>query len=371
MHRNAQPVEPVHVFGLAFVAQFRSDRLVGLEHRHQPAARGEEFGELQRDKVGADDDDPTAKRHPGLGRHANSFGAHQPVSPAAKPLTQRLPCLHMRQVRAGDGRQHHLTAVGHHHRVGLQVDDVVGQNLLSQFDLHRAAANLVAQPPQERLVLGVQDRRPQQCAAGLVAAFEQRDVMSPFGGHPRRLHACRPAADHHHLLGMGRARGGELALLAGARVDRAVNRETLFHGVDAVFARNALADAVGVAGGDLGRQLGIGQHRPTHRDEVRSAVGEDLLGALRIVDAADGDDRHIDHLLDGGGGADVECVAVVGAVDHAGDQPVDHAAADMEGVDSRGHQLRCHLGGFEHRATARDAFVPGDAQCDGQRVADL
>ena len=91
----------------------------------------------------------------------------------------------------------------------------------------------------------------------------------------------------------------------------------------------------------------------------------------RVVDAADGDHRHVDHLLDRGGGADVERVAVVGGVDHAGDQPVDHAAADVEGVDSRGHQLRCHLGGFEHRATAGDPFVAGDPQCDRQRVADL
>ncbi len=112
-----------------------------------------------------------------------------------------------------------------------------------------------------------------------------------------------------------------------------------------------------MARGDFDRQLGIGEHRAAHRDEVGAAIGEDLFGALRVVDAADGDHRHIDHLFDGGGRADVECVAVVGGVDHAGDQPVDHAAADMEGIDSPGHQLRCHLGGFEHRPPARDAFV--------------
>jgi hypothetical protein len=107
----------------------------------------------------------------------------------------------MRQVRTGNAREHHLSAVGRHHRVGVQVDHVVGRNLVSQFDLHRAAAHLVAQPSQERLVLGVQDRRPQECSAGLVVPLEQRDVMSPFGGHPGSLHACRPATDHHHLLG--------------------------------------------------------------------------------------------------------------------------------------------------------------------------
>src|SRR6476659_51397 len=84
-------VEPVHMFGLAFVAQFRRDRLIGLEHRHQPAACGDEFGEFQRDQVGADDDDAMAERHPRLGRRTNGRGPDQPLSPAAEPLTQRPP----------------------------------------------------------------------------------------------------------------------------------------------------------------------------------------------------------------------------------------------------------------------------------------
>jgi len=242
---------------------------------------------------------------------------------------------------------------------------------VSQLELHRAPADLVAQPPQERFVLGVQDRRPQQRSAGLVVAFEHRDVMSALRGHPSGLHARRSAADHHHLFGAGRARCGQRALLACAGVDRAVDRESLFHGVDAVFARDALANTVGATGGDLVRQVGVGEHRAPHRDEVGAPLGEDLLRALRIVDAADGDHRHVDDLLDGGGGADVERVTVGGGVDHAGHQPVDHAAADMERVDSRGHQLRCHLGGFEHRPTACDPFVAGDPKCDRQRVTDL
>ena len=171
---------------------------------------------------------------------------------------------------------------------------------------------------------------------------------------------------------LGRDAGGAASSLSfGAGVHRAVDGESLFHGVDAVFARDALADAVGAAGRELVRQLGIGEHRAAHRDEVDAADGKNLLGTFGIVDAADGDHRHIDHLLDGGGGADVERVAVVGGVDHAGDQPVDHATADVEGVGACGHQLRCHLGGFEHRPAAGDPFVAGDAQCDRQRVADL
>ena len=78
-----------------------------------------------------------------------------------------------------------------------------------------------------------------------------------------------------------------------------------------------LRTRLGLPGRDLVQQLGVGEHRAAHRDEVGATVGENPLGAFGVVDAADGDHRHVDHLLDGGGGTDVECVAVVGGVDHA------------------------------------------------------
>ena len=60
----------------------------------------------------------------------------------------------MGQCIARNGGNDDLTAVGDDHGIGLQVGDLVGGNLVSQLDLHRAPADLVAQPPQERFVLG-------------------------------------------------------------------------------------------------------------------------------------------------------------------------------------------------------------------------
>ncbi len=80
-----------------------------------------------------------------------------------------------------------------------------------------------------------------------------------------------------------------------------------------------------------------------------------------VVDSADGDHRHVDHLLDRGRGTDVELVAVVGGVDHSGDQSIDDAAADVESVDPGGHQFGCHPRGFVDRPAAGDPLVPGDA----------
>ena len=42
----------------------------------------------------------------------------------------------------------------------------------------------------------------------------------------------------------------------------------------------------------LVHQLGVGQHRPRHRDQVGIAAGEHVLGDLRHVDAVAGDHRH-------------------------------------------------------------------------------
>ena len=137
-----------------------------------------------------------------------SLTAPRPAAPAAvanrptEKFAQRRTAAHMRQFGAGDARQHHPAAGGHHHRVRMQADDVVGRNLMAQFDLRGAAADLVAQLPQEGLVLGVQYRRPQQRAAELPVAFEQRDAVPALGRDAGGLHTGRTAADHHDVLGV-------------------------------------------------------------------------------------------------------------------------------------------------------------------------
>ena len=119
------------------------------------------------------------------------------------------------------------------------------------------------------------------------------------------------------------------------------------------------------------RQLGVGQQWTAHGDEVGAPVGQDPFGRNRIVDAADGDHRHVDHLLDRGRGSDIDRVAVVGAIDHPGDESIDDPAADMECSYAGGHEFRCHPRGVEYRPAPGDALVPGDAQRNRQGVADL
>ena len=374
VHGDPEAVEPVHVLGLALVADLRRDRLAGFQHGHQPATRGEEFGELEGDQVAADDHHPAAQRHPCPG----SPSAPLPAGPAAaaSPSETSLPQRSAGRAHAA-GRRRGCSAPPPGRRWPPPPRRAAGRRRRrpkphGPVRPSTAAADLVAQPPQERLVLGVQDRRPQQRAAGLVVAFEQRDVMSALGGHPSGLHARRAAADHHDSLGVrcadarpARAPCRSRGLTAQSTEKRCSMASMQFSHEMHLRTRSGCPRRSlfgSSASASIGRPIAMKSARPSAR--ICSA-------RCGVVDAADGDHRHVDHLLDRGGGADVECVAVVGGVDHAGDEPVDHPAADVEGVDSGGHQLRCHLGGFEHRPTAGDPLVAGDAQRDRQRVADL
>ena len=64
VHRDAPPVESVHLLGPPLRADFGSDPVAGLEHRDGAAALGQELGELDRREVRADDRDAAAERHP-------------------------------------------------------------------------------------------------------------------------------------------------------------------------------------------------------------------------------------------------------------------------------------------------------------------
>ena len=291
---------------------------------------------------------------------------------SARPrAAQRGPGVHVRQAGAGNGRHRDTPAGGHDDGLRRGPHHVRHRNILAHLHIRRTGLDLVAQVLQEWLVFRMQDACPAQGATELAGALEKRDPVAAFGGDAGGLQPGRTAADHHHTLGVPGSRRGQFPFLAGAGIDGAVHREALFHCVDAVFAGDALANPVRLPRLQLARQVGVGQQRPAHGDEIGAPLGQDLLGPDWVVDSADGDHRHVDHLLDRGRGTDVEFVAVVGGIDHAGDQPVDHASADMERVHAGGHEFGCHPGGFVDRPPGGDPFVPGDAQRDGYRAADL
>jgi hypothetical protein len=107
--------------------------------------------------------------------------------------------------------------------------------------------------------------------------------------HPRRLQARRAAAGHQHLPRLGRRLQAPLVLVAGERVDGAVQapvHEDLRH---AGVAVDAGAHVFGAALGELAGQLRVGEELAAHRHEVGPPLPQQRLGSLRL------DSTHRDH----------------------------------------------------------------------------
>ena len=86
---------------------------------------------------------------------------------------------------------------------------------------------------------------------------------------------------------------GEFCFAAGARIDHASRDLALERAVQArLVARDAGVD-LGLAALDrLGDDVAVGEPGARHRNKVRAAVGQHLLGHLRHVDAVGGHQRH-------------------------------------------------------------------------------
>ena len=197
-----------------------------------------------------------------------------------------------------------------------------------------------------------------------LALLKDGDGVPAQGEDARGLEAGGAAAHDGDVLFH---RGGgdlQLALAADLRVERAADGLVAVEGAleAALVAADAGTDVLGVVGLGLLRPLGIRPERAPQPDEVALAGGDDLLGELRRVDGAGGDDRDGDDLLDGLGRPDV--VPMVhshrgGLVYHG----VVVAAGDVEGVDA----LVLERLGEHERVLYREAvgLVVRAAQADG------
>jgi hypothetical protein len=82
VHGHAEPIEAVHVFGTTLPADLRCDRRIRLDDRHQPAALGEELGELDGHEVAADDRHASTQGHPCLRRGPDQTRCHEALTGA-------------------------------------------------------------------------------------------------------------------------------------------------------------------------------------------------------------------------------------------------------------------------------------------------
>ncbi|MEZ5773932.1 MAG: hypothetical protein R3D33_04285 [Hyphomicrobiaceae bacterium] len=125
--------------------------------------------------------------------------------------------------------------------------------------------------------------------------------MAPLGRRRRRLHAGRPAADHHHPLRRARARHLAIdELAAGLGMLDAGDREPELEMADAglVAADAARMSSVRPAS-PLAGHLRVADQRPVHAAQIGRTLGEDAaLGLVRLIDPAGHQHRCAGRLLD-------------------------------------------------------------------------
>ncbi len=201
--------------------------------------------------------------------------------------------------------------------------------------------------------------------------------MAAEGGHPGRLEARGPGAHHDDAPGRSsRNRFGQLHLPARAWVLDTGDRFALIDPVDApLVGSDTQAHVVQPPLDGLAGQIGIGDERTRHPDQVDGAIGQDLVRVNGIHDAARVEDRHCRHRrFDGGREGDEDAMRR----GHVGDgeglqrQRVRRAADDREEVHEPGSgqaagDLR-HIGRGE---ATRGHLVARDPRADHPVAPDL
>ena len=183
--------------------------------------------------------------------------------------------------------------------------------------------------------------------------------MSAEPRDPRRLHACRPAADDHHAARRGGGLEPPLVVAPDLGVDRAAGLLGVRDEVDARVAGHARADLVELAGQGLARPVRVGDQRAPDRDEVGLAFGERGLRDRRVVEAPDRDHGDVDRLADPLGEREQEAARE----EHRPDRLVEGvpvARRDADRADAGGLEQAADRGGVLDLEAALGALGAAD-----------
>ena len=209
-------------------------------------------------------------------------------------------------------------------------------------------------------------------SARRVLGLEKRDLMAALGRDARCFETGRAGSDHHHLAGLldvtddlmpegGFAPGGRIVDAERLGADIAT--------VDAIGRAHAGPDVVFAAFHDLAGDMGIGEMRPGHADEVELAG---LDGVARGGDIRDS--RRMQHGHAGcsaNAGREIEMRSRRHPVhrDHLdrGSLRVDMATDDVEEIDQpRGRDAPRYLKSFLGRNALRPVLVADHADADDE-----
>ncbi len=209
------------------------------------------LADIETDAAGADDRDPLADRRP-VAQHID--------------IRQYFGMIH-----TNNGRRARPDAGGDDDVVEALRDQLFAADAPVQQQLDASQFQLAAEVADgfAEFFLARNPHRHVELAADAVAAVEQRDFMTAFGGHGRRRQAGRAGADHRHAALFGSLGVDQFGLVRGARIDQATGAFVGEGMVEAgLIAADAGIDLVAAAGGGLVDEIRVGQERARHRDHV-------------------------------------------------------------------------------------------------------
>ncbi len=201
--------------------------------------------------------------------------------------------------------------------------------------------------------------------------------MATERGYPGRLEARGPGAHHDDAPGRSsRDQLGQLRLPARAGVLDTGDRLALIDPVDTpLIGSDAQAHVVEPPLDGLAGQIGIGDERTGHPDQVDGAIGQDLLRVNGIYDAAGMEDRHRGHRrLDGGRERDEDAVrrGHVGDGEGLQGQRVRRTADDRKEIhEPGGGQAARDLRHISRGEPTRGHLIARDPRADHPVAPDL
>ena len=198
---------------------------------------------------------------------------------------------HLGVANALDVRCARVDARGQHHMFVATAHQVLGADLAAQLQLHAGQLDLLAEIAQrlEKLFLARHLLGHVELAADLIGGVDQRHVEAAAGGFRRERQPGRPRTHHRDALFLCQGPGHQQRLMTGARVHQA-GRDLAAEGVvqAGLVAADAGVDLIGLAGGGLGHELGVGQEGARHAHYVGVALGQHGFGHVGRVDAVGG-----------------------------------------------------------------------------------
>ena len=203
---------------------------------------------------------------------------------------------HLGMIDALKLRLARLNAGGHNDLIkalGLQLGGI-NAGVEAKVDAEKLNAPTIVAQGLVELFLARYAAGQIELTANFGGAVIERDRMASLSSNGGIGQTRRPRTDHGQAFGCLSRQIVQFGLMTGARIDQATGQAAGEGMVKTgLIAGDAGIDLVLAAFQSLQNQLGVGQHGPGHRDQVRIAARQNRLGHVGHIDPIAGDQGNL------------------------------------------------------------------------------